>query len=187
MRDVGAERTGARAYPVVVVAGARAGLALTCALAVGLVWAPADESEPQGESLPGALFAYVLEDGAVRPLEDGAALPPGARVQLAYRVFSKAPSRGPDEDAVLSPLGIHAVIFSVDERGRRTLHFPHHERASTLLERAEGVLPSSFELDATPGSERFFLVLAARPLSAAEVLARRTPSNPSFSLRKRVH
>lgn len=174
MREV-AEREGARARPIVVAAGARGALALALvALTAASVAWPGDEGDP----LAGELGAFLLEEGAARPLEEGALLPPGARVQLTYRLVEDGLAEG--------PLELHGVIFSVDERGRRTLHFPHHEGASTLLERTQGVLPSSFELDDTPGSERFYLVLGRRPLPVRRLLGAEPSAKPAFSLVKRL-
>lgn len=171
MREGVAERERVGARPVVIAAGARAALIVGLASAIALlVSTPRNE----GEALSGELRAWVLEDGAARPLEDGDAVPPGARVQLAYvAVESPAP-----------PLALHAVVFSVDDEGRRTLHYPRHEDAATVVERASGVLPTALELDDTPGAERFYLVLAPRPLSVTAVLRSEPSAKYSLLLRK---
>src|SRR5690606_33185994 len=106
---------------------------------VALAPRPADAEVPLVHG--GVVEAWLLEDGEVTALRDGAIVAPGARVQLGYA----AP-------ALLPPARqLYAVLFSVDDRGRRTLHFPRHPDDDTRLERARGVLPASFELDDTPG------------------------------------
>jgi hypothetical protein len=58
----------------------------------------------------------------------------------------------------------YGVIASIDSRGTITLHLP--ERADTavrLSEDGRSTLPHAFELDDTPGAERFVFVSANEP------------------------
>lgn len=114
-----------------------------------------------------------------RPRED-----PGASEQIAVRglephliVFRKTKSgaerltdrtrvRAGDmlQLAYVAAGSKYGVIASIDGRGTVTLHLP--ERADTavrLLDQGQSALPHAFELDDTPGSERFVFVSADQP------------------------
>jgi len=88
-------------------------------------------------------------------LHDGATARPGDLLQLAYAAGGET----------------HGVILSIDGAGSISLHFPQHPDGDTTL-RARGrvFLADAFELDAAPRFERFFLVTAREPLSAAAIL-----------------
>jgi hypothetical protein len=65
----------------------------------------------------------------------------------------------------------YGVIFSIDGRGKVSLHFPYRGNASTLLTQHKKVfLADSFELDDAPEFERFFFVTSESPLNTAEIL-----------------
>jgi hypothetical protein len=67
----------------------------------------------------------------------------------------------------------YGVIFSIDGRGKVSLHFPYQENASTLLTQHKKVfLADSFELDDAPDFERFFFVSSESPLDTAEILSK---------------
>jgi hypothetical protein len=100
-----------------------------------------------------AIFA-AGKQGAV-PVGDGTALRPGDRIRF-----------------VLWPAGQrHAVIASIDGAGKATIYHPFGGRESARLPEGMRVeVPGSIELDASPGPERVFAVLAPRPFSTASVL-----------------
>jgi hypothetical protein len=80
------------------------------------------------------------------------------------------------------------VVASVDGRGAVTLHLPEAAgRAAILDERGETALPHAFELDDTPGMERFVFVTSGGPFETDAVVAHlegRAPSLPAgLSLR----
>lgn len=64
----------------------------------------------------------------------------------------------------------HGVVLSIDGSGVVTLHAPDRAGGSTALQQDGAVrLPSSYELDAAPGFERFILVTADQPLDVARI------------------
>jgi hypothetical protein len=64
------------------------------------------------------------------------------------------------------------VVASVDGRGAVTLHLPEAAgRAALLDERGETALPHAFELDDTPGIERFVFVTSGAPFETGAVVA----------------
>ena len=64
----------------------------------------------------------------------------------------------------------YGVIASVDARGTVTLHLPEAPGpAATLQRHGERSLPHSFELDDSPGFERFVFVRSDSPFSTDEV------------------
>lgn len=64
------------------------------------------------------------------------------------------------------------VVASVDGRGAVTLHLPEAAgRAAALDERGETALPHAFELDSTPGVERFVFVTSRAPFETSAVVA----------------
>lgn len=64
------------------------------------------------------------------------------------------------------------VVVSVDGGGGVTQHLPVTPGAAVPLSAAGAVrLPTSYELDESPGFERFFLVTSAQPFSTGAVMA----------------
>jgi len=64
----------------------------------------------------------------------------------------------------------YGVIVSVDGRGTLTLHLPESPGPAAVLEQSgEHALPHSYELDDSPGFERFVFVAAETPFATAEV------------------
>jgi hypothetical protein len=62
------------------------------------------------------------------------------------------------------------VIASIDAQGAVTLHLPERPgRAAPLAPGNEQALPHSFELDDTPGFERFLFVAGDEPFSTEDV------------------
>lgn len=98
------------------------------------------------------LRLYRLEGETPKRLEDGSRVKPHDVVQVAFDLSG----------------AIHAVVVSVDGAGNSTLHWPHGP--DTRVPDGFNKLPQSFELDAAPGFERFFLVTSEQPLSPGELL-----------------
>jgi len=65
----------------------------------------------------------------------------------------------------------HGVILSIDGAGAVTLHFPATEESDTALPGGSRVfLPRAYELDDSPGFERFIFVASGGPLPVAAIL-----------------
>ncbi|MBI1945264.1 MAG: hypothetical protein HYS27_06185 [Deltaproteobacteria bacterium] len=104
---------------------------------------------------PQLLIYEQLPQGA-RLLRSGDGVRPGTKIQLAYVANG-------------NPFG---VIVSLDDAGTVSMHWPAAATHTPRLEpRGETRLPHAFELDATPGVERFFLVTSDAPLEAATVMS----------------
>jgi hypothetical protein len=89
-------------------------------------------------------------------LPDGAVYRRGDLLQLAY----------------VAPGQAYGMIASIDARGSVTLHLPGMGGSAPKLEAGKEVaLPSAFELDGTPGFERFVFVTSATPFDTAQVVA----------------
>ena len=96
-------------------------------------------------------------------LSAGTVVRPGDTLQLAY-VSAGRP---------------YGVVASVDARGTVTLHLPEGDGpAARLAPRGETPLPHAFQLDATPGFERFVLIVADQPFSTALVREALRPGGP---------
>jgi len=64
----------------------------------------------------------------------------------------------------------YGVIASIDGRGTVTLHLPEVPGPAVVLSRAgEHALPHAYELDDSPGFERFIFVTSGSPFTTAEV------------------
>jgi hypothetical protein len=99
---------------------------------------------------PTRLSVYVKKGNKSRPLSAGAAVRPGDQLQLAY--WSEGQRYG--------------VVASVDTRGTVTLHLPETPgTAPALTIGRETWLPHAFELDDSPGAERFVFVAGDRPFT----------------------
>jgi hypothetical protein len=63
------------------------------------------------------------------------------------------------------------VIASVDARGQVTFHLPESPGTAAALERdGERALPHAYELDDSPGFERFFFVTSDAPFTTADIV-----------------
>jgi hypothetical protein len=139
-------------------------VALAGAMALVLLVRPAGEHRgPAGPEYIGVkgpksppLVVYRHERDGDRPLADGAAAAEGDLIQLAYR----------EKQARFG------LLLSIDGAGTVTLHWPDKPStgAAPLETSGEARLPSSYQLDAAPGFERFFLVTAPRPFAVATVI-----------------
>ena len=101
-------------------------------------------------------------------LADGARVKPGEMLQVRYVAASAA----------------FGLIVSIDARGQVSRHWPEGgDLAAPLEPSGERALPHAFELDDSPGFERFVFVTAptsfeARPLIEALATGRPLPLGP---------
>jgi hypothetical protein len=101
-------------------------------------------------------------------LADGARVKPGEMLQVRYVAASAA----------------FGLIVSIDARGQVSRHWPEGgELAAPLQPAGERALPHAFELDDSPGFERFVFVtaptvFATRPLIEALATGRPLPLGP---------
>jgi hypothetical protein len=120
----------------------------------------APNEPPTGERAKGfapRLFVHRQRAGGDELLRDGSVCRPGDLLQLGY---AGAAHR-------------YGAIVSLDGAGNVTLHFPAGAEAPSALPTGGGehLLPSSFELDAAPGFERFVFVSAERAIDVDAVLS----------------
>ena len=127
----------------------------------GTSGATADQAADEETTTKGAthLLAFrapSLAGTKIEQLGTGAAVRPHDLLQLAYTAG----------DAHFG------MVLSVDGGGGVTQHLPVAPGAAVPLSAAGAVrLPTSYELDASPGFERFFLVTSAQPFSTEVVMA----------------
>jgi hypothetical protein len=135
---------------------------------------PAMATGPETTTIKGMsprLALYRKQDKRFDRLPDGARYRRGDLLQLAYVAGGR-------------PYG---MIASVDGKGTVTLHLPAEGGPAPRLEAGKEIaLPSAFELDATPGFERFVFITADAPFDTLEVVAalrrKAAPLPPEFSL-----
>jgi len=124
----------------------------------GTTAAPAGEEETttKGATHLLAFRAPSLAGTKVEQLVAGAAVRPHDLLQLAYTAGDAR----------------FGVVVSVDGGGGVTQHLPVTPGTAVALSAAGAVrLPTSYELDESPGFERFFLVTSAQPFSTGVVMA----------------
>ena len=125
---------------------------------------------PRGNPAPGAvedaevtrvkglapkLVLSRLEGAAPQPLKTAAQVRPGDVITISYVAAGR-------------PYG---AIYSVDSRGEVTLHSPASEDAPPTLEpEGQHTLSLGYRLDATAGTERFYLVASPKPFSVHALL-----------------
>jgi hypothetical protein len=145
---------------LLVMGGLRFGRQLT---PQGAAEAESEVTREKGTKRPHLAVFRKQNDHADR-LASGAAVHAGDVVQLAY--FSAG-----------RPFG---VIVSIDARGTITPHLPAAAAGSAvrLAEPGETLLPSSYELDNSPGFERFVLVTGPAPFATAAVIESLRPGGP---------
>jgi len=104
------------------------------------------------------LIAIFLKNGAQgEKLKDGSTVSAHDTIQVQYFAAQNK----------------YGVIFSIDGRGKISLHFPYQESANTMLTQHKKVfLADSFELDDAPDFERFFFISSDSPLNTTEILAK---------------
>jgi len=115
---------------------------------VAMATAPDDGIRTKGD-VPRLRVHLVDADHLVATaLRDGDTVPPGARVQVS----------------LLAGPGAWIAVVSIDAAGALTRHLPEQGDSSLL---ADGAIqaPHSFQLDASPGFERFVLLRSDRPFA----------------------
>jgi hypothetical protein len=137
-----------RLWPVPVAAAAL--LAVVPAL---LRSGPSETERIKGEVAGLHLFRRTVS--GCEALADSATAGQGDLVQIVYRGLGRR----------------YGVILSVDGRGAVTVHLPSEGKTAVQL-RQDGpdTLAYAYELDDTPGWERFYLVAADRPFPVAQVV-----------------
>jgi len=115
----------------------------------------ASGSTDDGERVKGlrpSLRVYRKAAGKVERLQDGAATHAGDELQLAYVAAGRQ----------------YGAVASVDGAGHVTYHLPAAPGPAVHLS-AEGetALPSSYQLDAAPGFERFVFLTGDQPFDAS--------------------
>lgn len=121
---------------------------------------PGGERSPAGETVTARglrprLVVYRKTGADADRLDAASRARPGDVLQLAYVAAGR-------------PYG---VVASVDARGQVTLHLPETPgTAPHLVPQGETALPHAFELDDSPGFERFVLVTADAPFSTDVVV-----------------
>lgn len=127
------------------------------AISFGPSIAPNKGNDPEHTRIKGdrALSIHLKKEGRSERLVEGDTIRRGDLLQLAY-------AAGKQE---------YGVVVSIDGAGAATLHLPQSAREnSPALDNRGAELPFSYELDAAPEFERFFLITAATPFSAEEIL-----------------
>ncbi|MFA6111673.1 MAG: ActD-like protein [Candidatus Latescibacterota bacterium] len=169
-----------RLWPVPVAA-----VALLAVVPALLRPGPPESERTKGEVAGLQLFRRTVT--GTEALVDSAAAGQGDLVQIVYRALGRQ----------------YGVILSVDGRGTVTVHLPGEgETAARLRQKGPDTLAFAYELDGTPGWERFYLVAADHPfpvataVTAAQAASASTRgelvvpegfSQDSFSLRKQDH
>ena len=117
-----------------------------------------DESQPEiitvkGELKP-ALRIYRKTSSGPEILRAQASVHRGDTLQIRYVAAGKR----------------FGIIASVDARGQVTFHLPESPGTAAALERdGERALPHAYELDDSPGFERFVFVTSDAPFATTEV------------------
>lgn len=130
---------------------------LLFALLPGVHHGPAEKyPEERIKGLTTGLQIYRKRGESLERLANGESVRPHDLVQVSYAVEKR----------------LFGIIFSIDGKGQFTLHWPEKAAASPALEPGrEVVLPSSFELDASPLYEAFILVTSGRPFESEQILS----------------
>jgi hypothetical protein len=90
----------------------------------------------------------------------------------AERLTDKAPVRSGEllQLAYVSAGRKYGVVASIDGRGTITFHLPERaDTAASLQQHGQSALAYAFELDDTPGTERFLFVTANEPFPTQRV------------------
>lgn len=114
-----------------------------------------EQTNTKGATRLLAFRAPSLAGTKVEQLGAGAAVRPHDLLQLAYTAGEAR----------------FGMVVSVDGSGGVTQHLPATPGAAAQLSAAGAArLPTSYELDESPGFERFFLITSAQPFSTAAVM-----------------
>jgi hypothetical protein len=143
-----------------VSGGALAALAATVALVIFMRRPPPrpeDDLRFKGDGV--ALVVHAASAAGSRRLATGDTVRPGDRVRFEVSV----PRHG------------YVAVVGIDGTGAHTVYYPPgalpgSREPAEIDPRSAGVLPGAFELDDTPGDERFYAVYAERPFPVGEPL-----------------
>lgn len=157
-----ASRTRSWARPVWALSMAAAGAAAIVvvmhkppAIPGPVVQEKPEQITEKGEKALPSLGLYRQRANGVEPLGPEAHLHPGDLVQVRYLAAGKA----------------YGVVASMDARGSVTLHLPEASGpAATLVRNGERALAHAYELDDSPGFERFVFVTADTTFDTAVVV-----------------
>jgi hypothetical protein len=143
-------------------------MATACVAGLAMLWAvrdhrggiathpaeQADDVRTKGEVKP-ELLVYRKTSAGSEQLHGHAVVRRGDTLQIRYVAGGKS----------------FGIIASTDSRGHITFHLPEAPGpAAQLLRDGERALPHAYELDDSPGFERFVFVTAATPFDANDVL-----------------
>ncbi len=127
-----------------------------------LIINPGSNSTQQGQQIGvrtkgiiPSLMVHQIEKGKVAQLRESDVVVSGAQIQLS----------------VANGGGRHAVVVSIDGRSNVTLHYPLEGQGQQIADESIFSLPQSYELDAAPSFERFFLVTSDQPINVERVLS----------------
>jgi hypothetical protein len=134
-------------------------LAAACAASLMLffaVRAPTEYTGIKGDEKPASLRIYRKGQAGPEIVRGQASVRKGDTLQIRYVAQGKR----------------YGVIASIDGRGTVTLNFPETPGASAKLERdGERALPHAYELDDSPGFERFVFVTSDEPFTTDAVVS----------------
>jgi len=116
-----------------------------------------DEEQPEVTTVKGlnpSLRIYRKTASGSELLRESASVHRGDTLQIRYVAAGKR----------------FGVIASIDARGQITFHLPEAPGQAVALERdGERALPHAYELDDSPGFERFLFITSDAPFSTAEI------------------
>jgi hypothetical protein len=115
---------------------------------------PNDITREKGSEM--SIYLYRKNrNGEIDIMKNGSKAKPGDLLQISYSSLKNG----------------YGVIFSIDGRGKVTLHYPADEKSSTKLDIGKKhLLDNSFELDDAPDFERFFFVTSLNEINTASVI-----------------
>ncbi len=104
------------------------------------------------------LILYRKNNDHAEVLKDGMKANAGDLLQIAYIAAEEK----------------YGVILSIDGNGVTTLHYPGKENQTALLDpgKKKVLLHSAYELDDSPGFERFFFITSKSEINVAQVITK---------------
>ena len=143
-----------------MITACAAGLAMVLAVRdhKGATWPTPGEEQPESIGIKGdlkpLLRIYRKTGSGSELLSAHASVHRGDTLQIRYVAAGKR----------------FGVIASIDARGLITFHLPESAGPATALDRdGERALPHAYELDDSPGFERFLFVTSDDPFTTAEI------------------
>lgn len=158
--------------PLALAGGAAAALLLARPAADLVVpqQEPPETITAKGEARPAMLVYRKTGDGRQERVSETTSVRPGDTLQVRY----------------VAGGGKYGVVASIDARGAVTLHLPEQPGdAAALHGDGERAVPSAFELDDTPGFERFLFVTANEPFETGiveAILRNQRSAPPAYSV-----